>query len=723
MKLRIAIFLLGFLANKSEVIAQNNYFENYYLREVYQFAKLPLDSIWEYHPELKNATDKPDSQSNWQKVNAISLEDLSHKPLNWTGSGWFRKSFTVPDTLQGKMIAIRMGQYGASELYLDGQLVVRYGIIAGNKEEKGYVPQQPLAVSLNNRQVHVWEVHFANDHFTKSVTPQTLRGFLLTMAPIDQSYHNISITAYHVIISASFLIAFSVFFFGVFLFYPKRLASLMAALALGNFSIVFLTTILSAKVSNGNINAILFIAWRIAATQIGGWVVLYLYSLYYGRLPRRSWVIALFMILVAYQMIYPSWLGDILWVFNLLVTIESIRILILGLKNKRSGFLIILIGNIINLIGFTLFIADSFHIFPPYQYNLRVEIGGILTDLNYPLVLALQLALEFGTSNRRLQQQLDQVKKLSQENLEKEMEKQQILANQNITLETQVKARTSELNQSLENLKSTQTQLIHSEKMASLGELTAGIAHEIQNPLNFVNNFSEVNSELIDEMAKAVRENNQSELSAIAHDIRQNLEKINYHGRRADAIVKSMLQHSRKSGGAKEPTDINALADEYLRLSYHGLRAKDSSFNATIKTDFDPSIGNISINPQDIGRVLLNLFNNAFYAVANTTSQPPKGGAKYEPTVSLITRLNVPPPGGVRGAGAVEIRISDNGNGIPQKNLDKIFQPFFTTKPAGQGTGLGLSLSYDIIKAHGGEIRVETKEGEGTIMIIVLPLN
>ncbi|MEO7174435.1 MAG: ATP-binding protein [Saprospiraceae bacterium] len=280
------------------------------------------------------------------------------------------------------------------------------------------------------------------------------------------------------------------------------------------------------------------------------------------------------------------------------------------------------------------------------------------------------------------------------------------------------------LHKSLEELKATQKQLIQSEKMASLGELTAGIAHEIQNPLNFVNNFSELSNELIDEMNSELDKGDLEEAKAIASDIKQNLEKINHHGKRADAIVKGMLQHSRSSGGQKEPTDINALCDEYLRLSYHGLRAKDKSFNATIKTDFDNSIGSINIIPQDIGRVILNLLTNAFYAVNErhrdalnaspllnaSPSQPPH----YEPTVTINTK---------KIGDKVEIRVSDNGNGIPQNIVDKIFQPFFTTKPTGQGTGLGLSLSYDIIKAHGGELKVETKEKEGTTLTILLPEN
>jgi two-component system, NtrC family, sensor kinase len=271
------------------------------------------------------------------------------------------------------------------------------------------------------------------------------------------------------------------------------------------------------------------------------------------------------------------------------------------------------------------------------------------------------------------------------------------------------------LEKTLTELKSTQAQLIQSEKMASLGELTAGIAHEIQNPLNFVNNFSEVNKELLVELKDEIKKGNLDEVNAIADDVISNEEKISHHGKRADAIVKGMLQHSSSGSGVKEPTDINALADEYLRLAYHGLRAKDpqdaahKSFNATMNTEFDETIGNINIIPQDIGRVILNLINNAFYAVDEKKKQNMDG---YAPTVSVSTK---------KLGDKVLISVSDNGNGIPSHVVDKIFQPFFTTKPTGQGTGLGLSLSYDIVKAHGGELKVETIENEETIFKIQIP--
>ncbi|HQW84139.1 MAG TPA: ATP-binding protein, partial [Ferruginibacter sp.] len=264
--------------------------------------------------------------------------------------------------------------------------------------------------------------------------------------------------------------------------------------------------------------------------------------------------------------------------------------------------------------------------------------------------------------------------------------------------------------ETLNKLKATQTQLIQSEKMASLGELTAGIAHEIQNPLNFVNNFSEVSNELLEEMKSELAKGNYEVAKQIADDVKQNLEKINNHGSRADAIVKGMLQHSRTSSRKSESTDINSLCDEYLRLAYHGLRAKDKSFNAKFDTDFDNTIDKVNIVPQDIGRVILNLINNAFYAVNERKKLNEPG---YEATVTISTK---------KENNHVIISVKDNGTGIPSSIKEKIFQPFFTTKPSGQGTGLGLSLAYDIVtKGHGGELKLESKEGEYTEFVIILP--
>jgi two-component system, NtrC family, sensor kinase len=291
-------------------------------------------------------------------------------------------------------------------------------------------------------------------------------------------------------------------------------------------------------------------------------------------------------------------------------------------------------------------------------------------------------------------------------------QQQQALMQQNSLLEQRVNERTSELLQqketlltALTDLKVSQLQLVQKEKMASLGELTAGIAHEIQNPLNFVNNFSELNAELLMEMKEKLAGENLSNdakenINSLIEDVTQNHHKILHHGRRADSIVKSMLQHSRSQSGEMQPTDLNALADEYVKLSYHGFRAKDKSFNCTIKTVFDENLDMVNMIPQDIGRVLINLYYNAFYSV---NEKKKIYGNDYDPVVSVITE---------RTGNKARLTVADNGIGISQKIIDKIYQPFFTTKPTGEGTGLGLSLSYDIIKAHQGELKVESKEGE-----------
>jgi signal transduction histidine kinase len=399
-----------------------------------------------------------------------------------------------------------------------------------------------------------------------------------------------------------------------------------------------------------------------------------------------------------------SFLDRLVTIVGLGYLIANLLIFLIGLKLVRKGSqaaLLFLIGMVplVLVTGYALLLGINFLVTGHYPTH---NFEGVAR----PAVVWMSVVF----SGVLLQRYLQTRKELVQQALEKEKERSQLIEAQKLELEKQVSKRTAELKQSLEHLKATQAQLIQSEKMASLGELTAGIAHEIQNPLNFVNNFSEVNTELIEEMKTELVNGNGQEAMTIADDIKENEQKIIHHGKRADAIVKGMLQHSRTSTGQKELTDINALADEYLRLSYHGLRAKDKSFNADFKTDFDETIGKIEVIQQEFGRVLLNLFNNAFYAVSEKKKQI---NGTFVPTVSVTTR---------KLDGTVEITVKDNGTGISQKVVDKIFQPFFTTKPTGQGTGLGLSLSYDIIKAHGGELEVETKEGEFAKFIIKLPV-
>ncbi|WP_237144880.1 sensor histidine kinase [Pontibacter pamirensis] len=342
--------------------------------------------------------------------------------------------------------------------------------------------------------------------------------------------------------------------------------------------------------------------------------------------------------------------------------------------------------------------------------------------LSFPMSISILLALEFAFTSRSLEAKLKEVQHLSEKTLAQEQEKQQLLASQNETLERQVVERTAEvitqkekLQTTLDDLKATQNQLVHKEKMASLGELTAGIAHEIQNPLNFVNNFSELGQELCQEVQEEVRQlsvppGEKKNLQELVSDLSQNQKKVLLHGQRADAIVKGMLEHSRASTGDKHPTNLNALADEYMRLSYFGIRVKEKNFQCTLDTCYDQSMGHVEVVPQDLGRVLLNLFNNAFYAVQQKQKL---GMVGYEPKVRVST---------TRQGNQAEMRVWDNGTGISENIKGKIFQPFFTTKPTGQGTGLGLSLSYDTItKGHGGELSMDTVQGEWTEFTITLP--
>jgi len=352
---------------------------------------------------------------------------------------------------------------------------------------------------------------------------------------------------------------------------------------------------------------------------------------------------------------------------------------------------------------------DKFDILVPRYLQWFEARDGVI---NNSLMAWLAIVFSWGLFQRFLDlQKRNAHQELEKVRLQKEQEvtKNKFIEQQKIELATTVAERTSELQRSFENLKATQTQLIQSEKMASLGELTAGIAHEIQNPLNFVNNFSEVNKDLLGDMQLEIEQGNIPEIREISKDLLQNMEKISHHGKRAESIVKAMLQHSMTSNGQKESTDINALADEYYKLANQVIRTKEKDFFAQLETHFDKSLENINVVRQEIGRVLLNLYNNAFYTVAEKNI---KMGNGYIPSVSISTK-NL--------GDHIELRVRDNGMGIPDKLKEKIFQPFFTTKPTGQGTGLGLSLSYDIVKAHQGSLQVDSREGEYTEFLLLLP--
>ncbi len=648
--------------------------------------------------------------TSWPLMTSLNLNITDSKTINKRGEiSWFRKRLKASSNLNDALV-LNVYQTGASEIYLDGKLIHKLGVVSANpKEIIYYDPSQYLLSLPLQTKEQILAIRFVNDQ-EKFPVFLNYDGYLrllvttLNNANSKDAIKNAQIVSRKLIEKRYFItLGVSVFlcilFSSLFFFFSSEKVNGFFALS-SFFLALFISFILVSLNTDGKPFLISFF-WSIFST-IHVLLILYcVYKIYNKKFGIFYWIIFVvsfitipFLFLFRADYVTPA--------IGVLVNLEIVRVIIYFRRKDKYGSFIFLLFIGINMLFWVAYLSNIF----PFL-NEYLPFAFMLT----PISLAIYLGYAFGARSQSLRLKLLEIEQLSRE-------KQFILSSQNETLEQQVLERTSALNQSLINLKSTQTQLIQSEKMASLGELTAGIAHEIQNPLNFVNNFSEVNRELIGELVEEVIKGNTDEVKAIAKDIKENSEKINNHGQRAAAIVKGMLQHSRSSSGVKEPTDINALCDEYLRLSYHGLRAKDKSFNATMKTDFDARIGNINIVPQDIAKVVLNVLNNAFYAVneKNKTTLTQKESVGYEPIVTIATRLLNSPSGG-RG---VEIKISDNGNGIPESVKDKIFQPFITTKPTGQGTGLGLSLSYDIVKAHGGEIKVETKEGEGSTFIITL---
>jgi two-component system NtrC family sensor kinase len=673
---------------------------------------LLLEKGWKFQ-----AGDDPDyaktgfDDKDWLNINIDQpVSQLPEKPLQ--KMSWYRLRFTLDSLFKDTLAALVVDQYGASEIYIDGHLIQKFGKVISTEKFISFNPHdQPLPVILSNTSDHVIAIRLL---YSIPSSSMILKQISIPPLSIRLQPLALAIAAYEKVLKESRIetgrsfvnLVFCLLFLLLFLFYPRRPLYLFFSL----FHLSHLLQVVIARfLQEGqySFNTLFLLNKANDLLSWAGTIIILLFMLIalFNRVkPIFRWFMALIvMVDLSTSILFPktSLISD---------SVQAIYMFILlGLafyafrSKKRENWLI-------GFMASSLFFSNfSFFIFLTTKYNLYGT--EIITPVIVNLSMLTYLSLNYARTNKSLEQQLVQIKNLSEENLRREQEKQQLLASQNEILEQQVKQRTSELNNSLNELKSTQAQLIQQEKMASLGELTAGIAHEIQNPLNFVNNFSEVNGELIKELKREVSTGNMQEVTAIADDIESNSEKINHHGKRADAIVKGMLQHSRTGSGIKEASDVNRLADEYLRLAYHGFKEKNKPFEAKIESDFDSSVGKINVVPQDIGRALLNLINNAFYAVNERRKQNLNG---YEPTVSVTTR---------KYNGKVEIRVEDNGTGIPQSILDKVFQPFFTTKPTGQGTGLGLSLAYDIVKAHGGEIKVATKEGEGSEFIIQLPLS
>jgi len=703
------LLLISFCrAQDSTVVLSASMFDKYF-----QIIPLTATDGWIFKEgNDTNWARKDISTNDWKKFNPTELT-IKKADKNGIAEGWFRIRFRLDSSFQNLPLGIQMGRWVAADVYIDGRHIVSSGNTGLNgkpyKENQiAIVP--PTVVDLVPGVDHVLALHIV-DHrspLKSSMLKTELQnvGFgniIELTGPESQlkDIHHFKRFSVYWTVWVSVCSVLAIVFWLLNFQNRSEKNLLLVSIAISSFSIAMLMdAILNIKTE------LTFISWA---------GMFYIKNLFYGLAQatgilflahafRRkvSLPLKLLLIIVAFAGVISDFYfnGKLQLPIGILFLLICFYFIISSWKNLSgaqwalvAGILSTCIWNV--LLGYnTVKYRPAF----PFPFVFLYMTG---TFLSFPLSQMVYVVMRFKEILMEVQKNANQVIHLTEEKKDQALKQQKVL-------EEEVAKQTIELRTAFENLKSTQSQLIQSEKMASLGELTAGIAHEIQNPLNFVNNFSDVNTELIDEANAEADKGNLSEVKTILNDIKDNSEKIIHHGKRADAIVKGMLQHSRTSSGQKEPTDINALADEYLRLAYHGLRAKDKTFNADIETNFDISISKINIISQDIGRVILNLVNNAFYAVKEKAKLDIPG---YKPTVVISTKKLID---------KVEIKVQDNGNGIPDPIRQKIFQPFFTTKPTGQGTGLGLSLSYDIVKAHGGELIVETKEGEGTIFSVIL---
>ena len=686
-----------------------------------------LDKGWKFHAGDNADWAKPGiDDSDWGSIKPAT--DIYYLPqVRQAEIGWFQLKLLINPSIVNQSLAFNISQAGASEIYLNGKLIHRSGIASKDyREEKTQQtyglpftvkfdsgPTQIIAVRYSFNRKNFFVNYLAANPCLKLKLNDANRAFAHYQSDYEGSLLKevVLITLYLLLGAMSLFLYFSFrvqktyFYVGIYCVFSA-------------FYSVFILLSTSLPALTASSVSLL----RLCAHIFGLFLCeILLQGIYLVCNTRKNYSYWCFVFYAAFSVASLLFLYQfsaiICFSLYLIVYIEILRVLSVAIINRVRGPIYILFTTVLLVI-----ILGAFFLYGLGVRNFQIAYTfGAIFLVIIPIGLSFFLASEFAGTGRALQARVVEVEQLSQKNILQEKEKRRLLAIQNETLEQQVTERTAELNQSLTDLKATQSQLIQREKMASLGELTTGIAHEIQNPLNFVNNFSEVSIELLEEL-KAESEKQKEERDGqleleLINDVIANTHKINHHGKRADLIVKGMLEHSQTSTGQKEPTDINKLAGEYLKLAYNGLMAKDKNFNAVpiaigMVTSFDPSLPKINVVPQDIGRVLLNLFNNAFYAVNQKAKTV---GPDYKPTVEVTTFTP--------SSGGWGVTVKDNGTGIPDAIKDKIMQPFFTTKPAGEGTGLGLSLSYDIVvKGHGGSITVDTKEGEYTTFTIYLPL-
>ena len=638
-----------------------------------------------------------------------------------TGIGWMRLKFRVTDDARNQQLAVMIRQSIASEIYLNGKIIAKYGVVSGYPSQivADDPLHEPVQLNISNDSIQLLAVRFAVQPGIRYAKHYAAINDFLNMMVVRydiavEKYKGIYMRPWQRMFMQGIIFMVFIVHFSFFIMLPVQRANLYFAVAALFFVIGSMThnyyyygASPEQKFLAAVMTSIFYASHQIfmftsihsylkLRTRLAFWILVAVESvgIILGALWYRKGV--------KYTIAWIPLVCYLLIIFISVVAerrkVKEARILTIGFSIATVCYLIFQVVNILDTSPtfLTPLLSPTAFIF-------------LIYTLAPPAAVSIFLAYNFASTSTRLQDKLFEVEILSKKNVAAQKEKQELLASQNMQLEAKVHERTAALNKSLSDLTSAQSQLIQSAKMASLGELTAGIAHEIQNPLNFVNNFSEVNAELIGDAEQEIEKGNISDVRSILKTVKDNEEKISYHGKRADAIVKGMLQHSRSASGSKELTDINAIAYSYLRIAFHGWRAKEKKFDVNLISEYDQSILPIDIVRQDIGRVILNLINNAFYTVTEKKKLKPDG---YEPTVILSTK---------KSDNSVIIMVKDNGEGIPQRLLNKIFQPFFTTKPAGQGIGLGLSLSYDIVKAHNGELKVVTTEGEGSEFLIILP--
>ena len=675
-----------------------------------------LSEGWVYHTgDDINYADPTLNDQGWKPVNpTLAVPDL---PADMqSGMGWLRLKFKVVPGLK-RSAAIMLKQAVAVEIYLNGKLIGKRGTIdAATKNGTNYQDRiNPVELPLLDTGVQVLAIRYAHQQNMQFIGRYALPPFFFArFTNTTQLVNSIAFfknTDLSLSVAMGILVLLGLLHLIFLKYNPEQRANLYFACYAWLFALFLFGSTMSTysqpmdrQVYTVLLNVALYISSTLFAIKA-------LYSLF--RFDTRWHLKALIPLSIVAGVIglfdEHSDALPVIFVILLLTTVQLV-LTVKAVRCKRRGALIVAAGFFVSLIGvfIYMYIIFSFQSTPELPFIFATS----LAMLGPPLGISFFLGREFALDSQLLQYKLREVKELSAKSIAQEQEKQELLASQNEILEQQVQERTLQLSQSLSHLQQTQDQLIQAEKMASLGELTAGIAHEIQNPLNFVNNFAEVSQELIDEMQAELQNGEPVEAMAIAADIKQNLEKIYHHGQRANFIVKGMLQHSQISTTKHQPENINLLIEEYSKLAYNGFRAKNNSFTAAVTKKLDTTIPKVQIASQEIGRVLLNIFSNALYALYE---QQKKAGAGYLPELKISTTVI---------AESVEIRITDNGTGIPAQLIDKIMQPFFTTKPTGEGTGLGLSLSYDIVvKGHGGQLHVASEEGKGTTFMMLLPLS